>query len=156
LSEHKKGLVYFLFLVIFNPQIKTRLNGIKLFLLTFGMNWIYDEQTHSTINLTRQNTFCLIFHLLEDNNVKIVFNRNIQPWCNVNVANIVFESIVFVIYLWSKVVCFVFIMCWDLLNNGASCHTLGIFRKLSMSVHQLGLGLFGVMVWTLLIIEPFS
>ncbi len=75
LCEELKGLVHSLYFSHFNPQIKRRLNGIKLLLLTFGMNWIYEEHTHSTTNLRRQNTLCLIFHLLEDNNVKKVFNK---------------------------------------------------------------------------------
>ncbi len=71
----------------------------------------------------------------------------------------------FVICLWSKVVCFVLfcLSCWGLPNQGASCHTLGIFAKLSMSKgastwsqHWLDLRLFGATVWKLLIIEPFS
>jgi hypothetical protein len=45
-------------------------------------------------------------------------------------------------------------------TTGISCHTLGIFRKLSMNeyggVHWLGLKLFGAMVEKLLIPEPFS
>jgi hypothetical protein len=36
------------------------------------------------------------------------------------------------IYLWTKVVCLV-LSCWDLPNHGASCRTLGSFRKLLMS-----------------------
>ncbi len=36
------------------------------------------------------------------------------------------------IYLWSKVVCFIFSHL-DLPNHGASCHALGIFKKLSIS-----------------------
>jgi hypothetical protein len=51
------------------------------------------------------------------------------------------------IYLWSKVVCFVLL--WgDLPSQVVSCCAPGIFRKLSM-------GLFGAIVWKLLIIEPF-
>jgi len=53
------------------------------------------------------------------------------------------------IYLWSKVVCFVFVLscditsCWDLSSHSASCRALGIFGKVSIrGVHWLGLGLF--------------
>jgi hypothetical protein len=41
-------------------------------------------------------------------------------------------------------------------NDNASCCTLGVFGKLLIGkVHQLGLRLFGIMVWKLLIIEPY-
>ncbi len=48
--------------------------------------------------------------------------------------------------------------CWDLSDNSASCHSLGIFGKLSMRRGCIDLvwEFFGAMVWKLLIIEPFS
>jgi len=60
------------------------------------------------------------------------------------------------IYLWSKVVCFVFSH-WDLPN-----HALDVVLLISLEsswwvrLHWLGLRLFGTTVWELLIIESFS
>ncbi len=72
-----------------------------------------------------------------------------------NFAHINRKSIYNQIYLWNKVVCFI-LSCWDLPNHGASCHALGIFKKLSMNgVHQLGLRLFGSMVRKLLLLNHF-
>jgi hypothetical protein len=51
---------------------------------------------------------------------------------------------------------FCFVSHQDLPNHNALGCTLGIFGKLSMSrEHQLGLRVFGIMVWKLLIVEPF-
>jgi hypothetical protein len=76
--------------------------------------------------------------------------------------------------------CFVLFLSWDLPSHGASCNTHYIFETLfdveisqatmlhvvlivsskhfwwRLKVHQLGLRLFGIRVWKLLIIEPFS
>ncbi len=97
-------------------------------------------------------------------------SNNIRVWCASGG-----------IYLWSKVVCFVLFVSWDLPSHDVSCDAHYIFEtffdvEISQAttlhmvlivslkhfqwwwlwVHQLGLRLFGVYVWKLLIIEPFS
>jgi len=60
------------------------------------------------------------------------------------------------IYVWSKVVCFV---CQAEISQITAFQVaLLVFLESSVwiRVHQLGLGLFGAMVWKLLIIESFS
>jgi hypothetical protein len=97
-------------------------------------------------------------------------SNNIRVWCASGG-----------IYLWwSKVVCFVLFVNWDLPSHNVSCDAHYIFETLFdvaisqattlhvvlivvsskhfwwwLWVHQLGLRLFGVIVWMLLIIEPF-
>jgi hypothetical protein len=55
---------------------------------------------------------------------------------------------------------FCFVLFCHAENHGASCCALDIYGKLSMSgvggAHCLGLRLFGVMVWKLLVVESFS
>jgi hypothetical protein len=122
--------------------------------------------SHLLLFLLSRSKLFLSKHLFD---IIMNISNNIRVWCASGG-----------IYLWSKVVCFVLFLSWDLPSHGAPCDTHYIFETLfnveisqattlhvvlivsskhfwwQLKVHQLGLRLFGISVWKLLIIEPFS